>query len=123
MNAFTPTTDYGYGANTNMIRPARDVEYDIFSRVTRMLRQADRRGRSPATIGAVHKNNELWTILAADLADPANALPDEVKAGLLSLAGFSIRHGHQVIAGNADTDALIEINLSVMKGLRTEAAA
>lgn len=121
MNAFTPTTDYGYGAGANVIRPARDVEYDVFSRVTRMLRQADRRGRSAATINAVHKNDELWTILAADLADPANGLPDEVKAGLLSLAGFSLRQGREVMAGNADTDALIEINMSVMKGLRTGA--
>ncbi len=121
MNAFTPTTDYGYGAGANVIRPARDVEYDVFSRVTRMLRQAEKRGRTPATINAVHKNDELWTILAADLADPANGLPDEVKAGLLSLAGFSIRQGQEVLAGNADTDVLVEINMSVMKGLRAEA--
>ena len=123
MNAFTPTTDYGYGTGTNMIRPARDVEYDVFSRVTRMLRQAEPSGTSPATIGAVHKNNELWTILAADLADPANGLPDQVKAGLLSLAGFSVRHGHEVISGRAATDVLVEINMSVMKGLRGGAAA
>lgn len=120
MNAFAPTTDYGYGATANMMRPTRDVEYDAFSRVTRMLRQAGSQSMASETIGAVHKNSELWTILAADLAEPGNALPDEVKAGLLSLAGFSIRHGHAVLAGNATVDALIDINLSVMKGLRGE---
>lgn len=123
MNAFVSTTNYGYGATANMMRPARDVEYDAFSRVTSMLRQAEPQGHTPETIGAVHKNNQLWTILAADLAESGNALPDEVKAGLLSLAGFSIRHGHEVMAGNATTEALIEVNLSVMKGLRGEAAA
>ena len=123
MNAFTPATQNGYAATATMMRSTRDAEYGVFSRVTGMLRQAERQGRSADTIGAVHKNNELWTILAADLADPGNALPDEVKAGLLSLAGFSIRHGHAVMAGNATTDALIDVNLSVMKGLRGEVAA
>ena len=116
-------TQHGYGAAATMMRPARDVEYDAFSRVTGMLRQADPQGRGTEAIAAVAKNNELWTILSADLMSPGNALPDEVKAGLLSLAGFSIRHGHAVMAGKATTDALIEVNTSIMKGLRGEAAA
>ncbi len=123
MNAFTLATQHGYAATATMMRSKRDAEYDVFSRVTGMLRQAERQGLGASTIAAVHKNNELWTILATDLAEPGNALPDEVKAGLLSLAGFSIRHGHAVMAGDATTDALIDINLSVMKGLRGEVAA
>lgn len=118
MNAVTPLSENGYGAN--VVRTTRDAEYDVISRVTRLLRQSDRTGKSPETIMAVHKNNELWTILAADLADPANALPDETKAGLLSLAGFSLKRGHAVLAGEASTDILIEINMSVLKGLRGE---
>lgn len=112
-----PTTQHGYAAATAM-RPARDVEYDAISRVTGLLRQADPQGRSPQSIAAVSKNNELWLILSADLMNPDNALPDELKAGLLSLAGFSIRHGHAVMAGTATTEALIDVNMSVMKGLR-----
>ena len=116
-------TQNGYAAAATMMRPARDVEYDVFSRVTGLLRQADPRGRTAEAIAAVHKNNELWTILMTDLADPGNTLPDELKAGLLSLAGFSIRHGHAVMAGSATTEALIDVNMSVMKGLRGEVAA
>ena len=123
MNAYNPNSDYGYGASTNMMRPARDVEYDAFSRVTRMLRQSNRHATDSRTIGAVEKNNELWLTLWADLMEPGNELPDEVKAGLLSLAGFSVRHGLQVIAGKASTDALIDINMSIMKGLRGEVNA
>lgn len=118
MNAVIPLADTGYGANA--VRTARDAEYDVISRVTRLLRQSDRSGRSAGTIMAVHKNNQLWTILASDLADPDNMLPDETRAGLLSLAGFSLRHGHAVLAGDATTDALIDINMSIMKGLRGE---
>lgn len=113
-----PNTQHGYAAAATMMRPTRDVEYDAFSRVTGLLRQADSQGRSAEAIAAVSKNNELWLILSADLMNPDNALPDDLKAGLLSLAGFSIRHGHAVMAGNATIDALIDVNISVMKGLR-----
>ncbi|MDO5647421.1 flagellar biosynthesis regulator FlaF [Paracoccus sp. (in: a-proteobacteria)] len=117
MNAITPLHHAGYKAN--IVQTPRDTEYDVFSKVTRLLRQAD----GPNAIQAVHKNNELWTLLATDLATPGNALPDDVKAGLLSLAGFAIRHGHAVLRGEAPVDPLIDINLTVMKGLRGEVAA
>ncbi|MCF3974236.1 flagellar biosynthesis regulator FlaF [Paracoccus salsus] len=110
-------SENGYGASA--VRTARDAEYDVISRVTRLLRQSDRAGGSAESIMAVHKNNELWTLLAADLAEPGNALPEDMKAGLLSLAGFALRHGHSVLAGQGTTDVLIEINMSIMKGLRS----
>lgn len=121
LNAVTPLTDHGYG--TSAVRSPRDGEYDIFSRVTRMLRQAPRMADNTNTIDAVHKNSELWTLLALDLADPGNGLPDQVKAGLISLAGFAIRHGQAVMAGTAKTDSLIDINMTVMRGLRGEGSA
>ncbi|MFN3525522.1 MAG: flagellar biosynthesis regulator FlaF [Paracoccus sp. (in: a-proteobacteria)] len=121
MNAVTPLSQHGY--NSGAMRSARDVEYDAFSRVTRMLRQSDRRCTTSQTVQAVHLNNQLWTLLATDLADPGNALPQETRAGLISLAGFCIRHGHAALNGEASTDALIDINLNMMKGLRGEVPA
>ena len=121
MNAVTPLNDHGY--SSSKLRTPRDAEYDIISRVTRMLRQAPRKADNPETIQAVYKNNELWTLLAIDLAEPGNALPDETKAGLISLAGFAIRHGQAVIAGTAATDPLIDINMTVMRGLRGDVGA
>ena len=88
-----------------------------------MLRQSARQADNNETIQAVHKNTELWSVLAFDLAQSGNGLPDEVKAGLISLAGFAVRHGQAVMSGNATTDPLIDINLSVMRGLRGEVAA
>ncbi|WP_410219197.1 flagellar biosynthesis regulator FlaF [Paracoccus sp. (in: a-proteobacteria)] len=113
--------DHGY--RSSGLRTARDAEYDVFSQVTRMLRQSGRQADNRETIQAVHKNTELWSLLAFDLAEPGNALPSQVKAGLISLAGFAVRHGQAVMAGNATTDPLIDINLSVMRGLRGEGAA
>ena len=120
MNAVTPLTERGnYGAQT--IRTDRDTEYDVISRVTRMLRQAGDDGLSPDATMAIHKNNELWALLAGDLAHPGNTLPDEIKAGLLSLAGFALRHGQVVLGGGGSIKPLVDINLSVMRGLRGEA--
>ncbi|RJE80891.1 flagellar biosynthesis regulator FlaF [Paracoccus sp. JM45] len=120
MNAVTPLTRHGY--TTSGLRTARDTEYDIFSRVTRMLRQAGRMADNRDTIMAVQKNSELWSLLAIDLADPGNGLPDVTKAGLLSLAGFAVRHGKAVLAGGIATDPLIDINMTIMRGLRGEGA-
>jgi flagellar protein FlaF len=118
LNAILPYGGVGDGADA--IRTQRDAEYDVVSRVTRLLRQAESSGDRASTIAAVHKNNQLWTLLATDLAHPANALPAETKAGLLSLAGFCLRHGHAILAEGGCVERLIDINLSVMKGLRGE---
>lgn len=122
LNVVTPLHDHGYRSNRG-VRTPREAEYDVFSRVTGMLRQAARQADNNETIQAVHKNTELWTLLAFDLAEPGNSLPDHVKAGLISLAGFSVRHGQAVMAGKATSDVLIDINLSVMRGLRSEGEA
>lgn len=121
MNAVKPLAQHGY--KSAAVRNPRDAEYDAFSRVTRLMCQAPRQCTTAEAVRAVHLNNELWTILATDLADSGNALPDALRAGLLSLAGFCLRHGHSALAGQASTDALIDINLSIMKGLRGEVAA
>lgn len=121
MNAVPSFSNAGYGSS--VVRTARDAEYDVFSRVTRMLRQAHMTEDGLELIVAVDKNNQLWTILASDLADPGNKLPDQVRAGLLSLAGFALRHGHQALAGKVGIAPLIDINMAMMRGLRQEAPA
>lgn len=106
------------GFDTGTARAPRDIEYAAFSHVTRQLKAAQR-GRLPAP-AAVYNNTALWTALATDLADTGNSLPDQLKASLLSLSIFSIRHGQAVAAGRATVDALIDVNLAIMKALRGE---
>lgn len=102
------------------IRTARDQEYLAFSRITRQLQQALETGDRHAMIQAAYANNQLWTVLAADLAEPGNALPDQTKAGLLSLAIFTIKQGQKILSDGASPESLIEINMRMMKGLRGE---
>ncbi|WP_134724590.1 flagellar biosynthesis regulator FlaF [Paracoccus luteus] len=105
---------------TEQIRTPRDIEYDAFARATRQLQQAAQGHGSLAA--AAHLNTQLWQILASDLAEADNGLPDPLRAGLLSLAIFSIRHGQAVMARGISPDALIDVNLTIMKGLRGEVA-
>lgn len=109
------------GFGSPVTRSTRDIEYDAFSHATRLLCNAQKGAGSP--VHAAYVNSELWTVLAGDLADDENELPTQLRASLLSIAMFSIRHCRSVMAGDATVDALIDINLSIMKGLRGEAAA
>ena len=106
----------GYGSP--LAKSPREVEYELFARVTRALQSVDPSGAGPKAAQAIVENNYLWTELAADLAGPGNELPEQLKCQLLSLAMFSIRHGNRVLAGGGDVSALVDINLNIMKGLR-----
>lgn len=122
LNAALPMiTKLGY--TSHAVRTDKDNEYSAFAQVTHLLRRASDPAAGAARFAAIHRNNDLWTILAADLAHPDNALPQALKASLYSLAMFSIRHGHAAMRGGASLDALIDVNMAMMKGLRQEAAA
>ena len=111
-------TAYG---STTAIRTDRGVEYDAFARVTAALRTAaaDGKQKFPALAKALEDNRRLWTIIAADVADPGNMLPQELRAQIFYLSEFTIRHTSRVLRREADADTLIEINTMIMRGLRS----
>jgi len=119
-----------YGAARDLRSP-RDLEYEIFSRVTGQLQAAldepplqsanEPRARlrlTPRLAVALNENRRLWDVLATDLAHPDNGLPADLRAGLLSLARFTIAETGRILAGLGDAAALIDINTAVMRGLR-----
>jgi flagellar protein FlaF len=109
----------GYGAAAKALGTDRDVEYRVFGQVTGRLTHA-MRAEAPFSelAAALHENTRLWTALAADLARPDNALPESLRARLLSLAVFSRDHAGRVLRGEGDAEVLVEINRSIMGGLR-----
>jgi flagellar protein FlaF len=107
-----------YGAQAGAVQTPRATEYRAFARITHRLRSAVATGRDmPALAAAVHDNRRLWTILAADVADPANPLPAALRARLVYLAEFTRVHSGKVLREGASPDPLIEINIAVMRGL------
>jgi flagellar biosynthesis activator protein FlaF len=108
-----------YGASIRVTRSPRDTEFDVLARVTRRLKLASEPDAPfPDLASAVHDNRSLWSIFAIDVALPTNGLPKDLRERLLSLARFVDDHSSRVLKEAATADALIDINMSVMRGLR-----
>ncbi|MCP5037095.1 MAG: flagellar biosynthesis regulator FlaF [Rhodobacteraceae bacterium] len=114
-----------YAASQTPIRTPRGTEYEAFARITHHLKTSDTKGRTgfTALAQAIHQNRQLWTMLAADVADEANGLPQDLRARIFYLAEFTNHHSHLVLNREAGIEPLIEINTAIMRGLRTRAAA
>ncbi|MCB1352125.1 MAG: flagellar biosynthesis regulator FlaF [Rhodobacteraceae bacterium] len=112
----------GYAAAARPVRTDRGLEYAVFARITSSLREVDETDTAmrPALTRAVMDNLGLWRTLASDLRRDGNALPLELRGQLLSLAGFVRRHSYAVMNGQDTIDPLIDINTSIMRGLRGE---
>lgn len=104
-------------AATAPARPAQTTEYQAFARITSALKRAR---STPDVVHALHQNRQLWTTLAVDVADPGNALPEDLRARILYLAEFTRMHTGKVLRGKADAESLIDINTAMMRGLRQQ---
>ncbi|MGD9917179.1 MAG: flagellar biosynthesis regulator FlaF [Paenirhodobacter sp.] len=106
-------------------RTARGTEYELFARITHRLKQAciDTDGNFSVLARALYENRRLWTALAADVALPANELPEQLRARLFYLNEFTQAHSRKVLSGEASAEVLIDINTAIMRGLRREGGA
>ncbi len=118
MNATLLARD-AYGSSNRAVRTPRADEYAIFSRVTAAMKKAQ---TFAETAAALTDNRRLWITLAADLSGEGNGLPDALRADLLSLAEFTNAHTSKVLRREAEIDVLVEINATVMAGLRQSGA-
>ena len=114
-----------YATNKAPIRTPRGIEYEAFARITHRLKAAAERGKPgfPALAQALHLNRRLWTVLAADVAETGNELPQDLRARIFYLAEFTNVHSRKVMRGEDSVEALIDINTAMMRGLREKADA
>jgi flagellar protein FlaF len=100
----------------------RDMERRAFTTtIGKLLEGKEKGGRF--LIDACYLNQQLWTALMVDLALPQNALPEELKARLISIAIWVQRYTPAVMSGRASVDALIEVNRNILEGLSVRPAA
>lgn len=66
---------------------------------------------------ALQENQKIWSALKYDLAEPGNALPQELRAGLLSLAIWVERTTAEVLGGKPGVSAMAEINNNIITAL------
>jgi flagellar protein FlaF len=115
-----------YGRAQTAARTPRGIEYEVIARITRRLKSAAaaREADYPGFIAALTDNLRLWTTLGMDVASAGNELPVPLRAQLFYLFEFTDRHSRKLLAGEAvSPDILIEINVSVLRGLRGDGAA
>lgn len=110
----------GYKAAQKETASEKSVELRVFMSVTAQLREvdADNKLEFPKLTEAVVENLKLWKILFLDLVNPQNPLPMELKKSLIELADFTQVHSRKVLLGEAKPDVLIDINNSIIAGLR-----
>jgi len=105
----------------------RDIEYRLFGQVTRALMEAAETPRDAigARMDALDWNRRLWSVLAADCANPGNELPVQLRANIISLSLWVNRHTSAIMRNEGEFAPLIDVNKMIMQGLqpRTEAAA
>lgn len=114
-----------YAQNKAPIRTPRGTEYAAFARVTHQLKAAADQGAIgfPGLAAALHTNRQLWTMLAADVAEQENGLPGDLRARIFYLAEFTAQHSRKVLRGEDGPEILMEINTAIMRGLRNRAEA
>lgn len=117
------TAQRAYAQTAGSLRTPRGQEYDAFARVTHQMIATQSAGTMAPLAAALHRNRRLWTLLASDVADPANQLPADLRAQVFYLAEFTSQHSRKVLRGAATIGPLIEINRAIMRGLHPQGAA
>lgn len=115
----------GYRDASAVVQSPSQIEYQAFARITHQLSQYSQPGNGPFArlVEALHENLRLWTIVAGDVSQPDNDLPQSLRAQFFYLAEFTRDHTRKVLKGDAEALPLVDINLAIMKGLRAQNGA
>ena len=108
-----------YQSAAQQAEDPRSLEYRLFAEVTRSLMAASQLDATDigGRMTALDWNRRLWSVLATDCAQPGNALPDAVRANIISLGLWVNRHTSAVMAGAETFEPLIDVNRAMMQGL------
>ncbi|WP_425071563.1 flagellar biosynthesis regulator FlaF [Sagittula sp. S175] len=118
MNAQTQALR-AYAQNARTTQTPRGTEYELIARVTHRIKAAAEGGPMayPKLVEALSDNQRLWTMLAIDVADERNALPQDLRARIFYLAEFVQQQTSKVLTRKGRITPLLEINAAVLKGL------
>jgi flagellar protein FlaF len=114
-----------YQQTTASAESPREIEYRLFGQVTRALMAAAEAPRADIAtrIDALDWNRRMWSVLANDCGSPANRLPVQLRANIISLSLWVNRHTSAVMRNEEDFGPLIQVNRMIMQGLDARADA
>jgi len=109
-----------YAATMASTQGPREIELRAFRTVNAMLSAAGEDASARAR--ALAKNYELWSLLLADLMQPGNGLPGELKARIASLALWSRSESDRAITDTARSlEPLLAVNRDMIEALEAQA--
>ena len=99
----------------------RDSEYRLFGKVTSALIEAQGAERLDSKlIEALDWNRRMWSTLAGDCAIDGNGLPEQLRAQIISISIWVSRYSSDIMKGAGETADLIDINKTIMEGLKPQ---
>jgi flagellar protein FlaF len=108
-----------YQAARSRAETPRSAELRLLSEITGEMMEAEERGLKGAMLmPSLHRNRQMWTAFSTDCGITGNGLPPALRAQIISLALWVDRFTSDVIAGRERIRELIEVNRSIMEGLR-----
>ena len=109
-----------YQQTQTVTETPRNTEYRLFGQVTGALIDAARAGHDDFAklSDAIGWNRRLWMTLAADCASENNQLPEQVRAGIISLSIWVSKYSSNILRRKASLEPLIDVNKTIMEGLR-----
>lgn len=103
----------------------RELEASVLSRAGVMLKQVQENWGAPdmnqKLIEAIKFNQKVWSFFQAELSDPENPLPKNIREDILNLSIFIDKRLFEVMAvpDREKLSIVIDINFNLAAGLRT----
>jgi len=105
----------------------RELEASVLSRAALMLKNVqdnwDDPNREQKLIEAIKFNQKVWSFFQAELSDPENPLPKNLRQDILNLSIFIDKRLFETMAfpEKEKLNIVVDINLNLAAGLRTKA--
>ena len=102
----------------------RELEAAVLTKGALLLAEAQQKWDSPERDQlletALTYNQRLWSLFQAELADPDNPMPEEIKTNLLVLSALVDKRIFEVMAYPAPEklNLIINVNRNIAAGLR-----
>ncbi len=98
---------------------ARDRERAALGHAIELMERAEAAGaQSTLAVEAIYATRTLWSLLVEDLANPENALPEELRASLISIGLWVMREADAIRLGKTQSfRGIIDVTAMIRDGL------
>lgn len=104
----------------------RELEASVLTRAGLMLKQVqdnwDDPERDAKLLEAIKFNQKVWSFFQAELTDPENPLPKNLREDILNLSIFIDKRLFEIMAypNKEKLNIVVDINFNIAAGLRTK---